>query len=143
MRNSTLLVGMIASSVVGLAVSAYLTYLSYMPQTSCPIGDYGFFSCNEVIWSEYSHFFGVAVAVLGLGWFIIATGLVLSVWRYPRFVLVLTMWSILGGLGVAAFVFVEVFLLGSICPLCTVAHVAGLALLGLSLVALRKHRNTS
>jgi uncharacterized membrane protein len=46
-------------------------------------------------------------------------------------------WSILGAVGVAAFVYTEIFLLGSICVLCTIAHLAGLAILALSIAAIR------
>ena len=35
------------------------------------------FSCAGVIWSEYADFYGVSVAMLGLGWFIIALGLII------------------------------------------------------------------
>jgi len=54
-----------------------MTYLSSTPPTVCPVGDYGVFSCAGVIWSEYADFYGVSVAMLGLGWFIIALGLII------------------------------------------------------------------
>jgi uncharacterized membrane protein len=123
--------------VVGLLMSAYLTYLSLMPPTSCPVGEFSIFSCNDVIYSEYAHFYGISVAVLGLGWFIIALGLIMIARRDSRFIRGIVLWSILGAAGVAGFVYTEIFLLGSICPLCTIAHVAGLAILGLSIASTR------
>lgn len=138
--KDALLWAMIASAVAGLFMSAYLTYLSFSPPTSCPIGDYGIFSCNEVIYSEYAHFYGVSVALLGLGWFVIALGLILLAWRDRRLMWGVVVWSLLGAVGVAGFAYTEVFLLGSVCPLCTIAHVTGLAILGLSIASVRTPR---
>ena len=130
---------MIAFAITGLLVSAYLTYLSLMPSTSCPIGILGFLSCNEVIYSTYSKFFGVSVALLGLGWFAIAFGLIVFAQRNQRLMFSVVAWSLLGAVGVVGFVYTEVFLIGSVCPLCTVAHIAGIAVLVLSVVGLRYH----
>ena len=137
MDRKSLFWAMNASAVVGLLVSAYLTYLSFTPPTSCIIGDVGIFSCNDVIYSRYAEFYGVSVAFLGFGWFIIAIGLLAFAWRNEKFMQAVVAWSLLGAGGVAAFVYTEVFLLGSICPLCTVAHIAGLVILALSIVATR------
>jgi len=127
-------------AMIGLAVSAYLAYLSSTPPASCPIGDFGILSCNEVLWSEYSHFFGISVALLGLGWFAIIMGLIALAWRNRRFVIGIVVWSLLGAFGVAAFVYTELFLLRSICPLCTIAHLCGLAILILSIATARSTR---
>ena len=129
--------------MVGLLVSVYLTFLSFSPPSSCPIGNFAFFSCNEVLWSKYSHFYGVSVALLGLIWFIIAAGLLMVAWRNERFVRIVFAWSMLGAAGVAAFVYTEIFLLGSICPFCTIAHLSGLAILALSAFALRRPLETA
>jgi len=128
--------------LVGLLVSAYLTFLSLSPPSSCPVGDFSIFSCDEVIWSEYSHFYGVSVALLGLIWFIIAAGLLALAWRNGRLIRIVVVWSLLGAAGVVAFVYTEIFLLGSICPLCTIAHLSGLTILALSILALRRPLDT-
>jgi uncharacterized membrane protein len=141
MNRSILFWAMIASAIAGLLVSAYLMYLSLIPPTSCPVGNFSFFSCNEVIYSAYSKFYGVSVALLGLGWFIIAFALiVLTRWDW-RFIRGVAAWSLLGTVGVAGFVYTEVFLIRSICPLCTIAHLAGIAILVLSILNVR-HRTT-
>lgn len=137
MNRNILVWAMMASALVGLVDSAYLTYLSFSPPTSCPVGDFSIFSCNEVIYSKYAYVYGVSVALLGLGWFIIAFGLILIARRDDRFMRGVVVWSLLGALGVAAFVYTEIFLLRSICPLCTIAHLAGLAILALSIAILR------
>jgi len=137
MNRNILVWAMMASALVGLVDSAYLTYLSFSPPTSCPVGDFSIFSCNEVIYSKYAYVYGVSVALLGLGWFIIAFGLILIARRDDRFMRGVVVWSLLGAVGVAAFVYTEIFLLRSICPLCTIAHLAGLAILALSIAILR------
>jgi len=142
MNRNALFYGMLGFAAVGLLVSAYLTYLSFTPPTSCPISSYGIFSCDEVIWSRYSHFYGLSVALLGLGWFIIVLLLLVLTWRDERFMRAVAAWSLLGAAGVAAFVYTEVFLLGSICPLCTIAHLSGLAILALSILSLRAPRKS-
>lgn len=138
--KDTLLWAMMVSAVAGLLMSAYLTYLSFSPPTSCPIGEYSIFSCNDVIYSQYAHFYGLSVALLGLGWFAIALGLIALLWRDGRLVWAVVVWSLLGAVGVAGFVYTEIFLLGSICPLCTIAHIFGLAILALSIAVLRTMR---
>jgi uncharacterized membrane protein len=137
MNRAFLFWAMIVSALVGLFMSAYLTYLTLMPPTSCPVGEYGIFSCNAVIYSQYAHVYGVSVAMLGLGWFIIALPLILVARRDARFIRAVVVWAMLGAVGVAGFVYTEVFLLGSVCPLCTIAHVAGLAILVLSIISMR------
>jgi uncharacterized membrane protein len=137
MNRNVLVWAMVASALVGLVDSVYLTYLSLSPPTSCPVGDFSIFSCNEVIYSQYAHIYGVSVALLGLGWFIIACGLIMVAWRDERFMRGVVVWSILGAVGVAGFVYTEIFLLGSICVLCTIAHIAGLAILALSIASMR------
>jgi uncharacterized membrane protein len=137
MNRNYLVWAMIVSALVGLADSAYLTYLSFNPPTSCPIGEFSVFSCNEVIYSQYAHIYGISVALLGLGWFVIALGLILIAWRNVRLNPVVVAWSLLGAVGVAGFVYTEIFLLASICPFCTIAHVAGLAILAFSIASLR------
>jgi uncharacterized membrane protein len=128
---------MIALALVGLIDSAYLAYVSLSPPTSCPVGEFSIFSCNEVIYSQYAHVYGISVAMLGLGWFILALALILVAWRNARFIYGVLVWSVLGAVGVAGFVYTEIFLLGSICLLCTIAHVMGLAILALSVAYIR------
>jgi len=134
---------MIAFATVGLFVSAYLTYLSSMPPTSCPLGSFSVFSCNEVIYSAYSKFYGISVALLGLGWFIIAFGLILLTKRDWHFIRAVMAWSLLGTVAVVAFIYTELFLIGSVCPLCTIAHVMGIAILVLSALGVRDRTATA
>jgi uncharacterized membrane protein len=137
MNRDYLVWAMMALALVGLMDSAYLAYLSLSPPTSCPVGEFSIFSCNEVIYSQYAHIYGISVAMLGLGWFILALALILVAWRNVRLIYGVLVWSVLGAVGVAGFVYTEIFLLGSICLLCTIAHVMGLAILALSVAYIR------
>jgi uncharacterized membrane protein len=137
MNRAFLFWAMIVSAIVGLFMSTYLTYLSLMPPTSCPVNEFSIFSCNEVIYSQYAHIYGVSVALLGLGWFIIALPMIILTRRDVRLIRAVVAWSLLGAVGVAGFLYTEIFLLGSICVLCTVAHIAGLAILVLAIVSMR------
>jgi uncharacterized membrane protein len=137
MNRNYLVWAMMASALAGLIDSAYLAYLSLSPPTSCPVGEFSIFSCNEVIYSQYAHVYGMSVAMLGLGWFILALALILIAWQSARFIYGVVVWSVLGAVGVAGFVYTEIFLLGSICLLCTIAHVMGLAILALSVAYIR------
>ena len=86
MNRNYLVWAMMALALAGLIDSAYLAYLSLSPPTSCPVGEFSIFSCNEVIYSQYAHVYGISVAVLGLGWFILALALILVAWRNARFI---------------------------------------------------------
>jgi len=132
---------MVGFAAAGLAVSGYLTYLSLVPPTSCGIDDFSIFSCDEVIWSQYSHFCGIPVALLGLAWFTLALGLIFLTWCNRELTFVLLAWTSIGVPGVAGFVYTEVFLLKSICLWCTVAHIFGIAVFSLSIAAIRIQRN--
>jgi uncharacterized membrane protein len=135
MRRNALFWGMAVFALTGLGVSAYLTYLSLTLPSSCPVDGFSIFSCDEVIWSRYSHFYGVSVAFLGLGWFAAAIGLLVLARQHERFLRGLVAWSLIGAVGVAGFVYTEVFLLGTVCLLCTLAHISGLAILALSIIS--------
>jgi len=85
-------------------------------------------------------FHGVSVALLGLGWFVIVSSLLLIAWRSEKYIRAVFAWSLLGACGVVAFVYTEIFLLGSICPLCTIAHLSGLGILASSIFCLQQRR---
>jgi uncharacterized membrane protein len=74
---------------------------------------------------------GIPVAALGLMWFAIATGLSVTSLMIPIKRIVLLTWAIIGVLTIPLFVYAE-FQLGTICLLCTLAHILGLTFLGLT-----------
>jgi uncharacterized membrane protein len=73
----------------------------------------------------------------GAAWFVVS--LVLSVFSLvkTRARTALFGWSVLGLLGVAYLAYLEVFVINSICVLCTVAHVLGILVFSASFIGLR------
>ena len=116
----------------GLALSLYLTYVSNLPY--CPLPTPG---CDQVITSPYSRILGVPVAALGALWFAVAATLSSIAWIKGRCGRALLAWCIAGMLGVAYLVYVEVALIGAVCLYCTMAHILGAGITGLSAAAIR------
>ncbi len=116
-------------SLAGLALSIYLTLPTPLPEF-CEIGTT--FSCTKVIESQYSRIMGVPVAAVGAAWFLIAAILSILGGAGALGPGPLLLWGVLGVAGALVLLLVEVFLVGSICLLCTFAHAAGAVILGLS-----------
>ncbi|WP_327009275.1 vitamin K epoxide reductase family protein [Dactylosporangium sp. NBC_01737] len=116
-------------SVLGLAVSVYLTIEHYSSSTTLACPDTGALNCLKVTTSEQSKLFGVPVAVLGLLYFAVMTGLSL-LWRSPRPEVRLGRLAFagVGVLFVAWLVYAELFTLDAICLWCTGVHVLAVGL---------------
>ncbi len=72
------------------------------------------------------------MALLGVVWFLITGLLSAVVEKDEKWLKYLLAWSAVGLLAVFVLVYVEIFLIGSICPLCTSAHVLEITILGLT-----------
>jgi uncharacterized membrane protein len=120
----------------GLVVSAYLTWSDLATSSDvCPIT--GPFECSLVTSSSYSRIGGIPVALLGAFWFIVASLLAVGVVNKTSWIKFLLAWSVLGMVGVAWLVYVELFLIASVCLLCTLTHSIGIAILILTLAIWR------
>jgi len=120
-------------SVLGLAVSAYLSYEHHTAATTLSCPNTGAINCLKVTTSSYSSFLGIPVSDLGLAFFVVMTVLCLpALWRSPaksvRAVRLAT-----AGTGVV-FVFylawAELYKINAICLWCTAVHVITAALFG-------------
>jgi uncharacterized membrane protein len=124
--------------VVGLAVSAYLTYEHFSASTSLACPETGAISCAKVTTSAYADVLGVPVALLGLLFFVGMTVLSLpAAWRSPspwpgraRLAGVTS-----GVLFVVYLVWAELFRIDAICLWCTVVHVVTVALFAVIVLA--------
>jgi uncharacterized membrane protein len=113
-------------SLVGLAVSAYLTYEHFSASTTLACPDTGTISCAKVTSSTYADVLGVPVALLGLLFFVGMTALTVpAAWRSPspwpsraRLAGVTT-----GVVFVVYLVWAELFRIDAICLWCTVVHI--------------------
>ena len=115
-------------AVLGLAVSAYLTFEHYSASTTLACPATTTFDCVKVTTSEWSSIAGVPVAVLGLVFFVVMTGLSLLPGRRAADLRVVA--AVVGALMVLWLVYVELFRVDSLCLWCTGVHVVTLALLG-------------
>jgi len=78
--------------------------------------------------------------MLGLAWFLVTMALSLGLLRNKKLAPALLAWSLVGLVGVVGLVYIELFLVGAICPVCTSAHLLGLGVLVLAVVIWRKQR---
>ncbi|MCX8200519.1 MAG: vitamin K epoxide reductase family protein [Candidatus Caldarchaeum sp.] len=108
-----------AASTAGMVLSIYLTLLP--PPQFCEISS--FLSCETVLSSPYAYFLGLPTAAYGVVWFAVASSGVLLAADRKAVAKFMTIWSFFGVAAVAVLVYVEFFLIGSLCILCTVAHV--------------------
>lgn len=115
---------LVVISVLGVAISLYIEYLSGQPV--CPVG---FEGCERVLLSPYSRLLGLSLAMMGASWFAVLLVLSLALFYRGKRVLsaVVFGWSLTSIPSVAALTMIEVFLVGSICLYCTVAHILGLS----------------
>ncbi|NYH93389.1 vitamin K epoxide reductase family protein [Actinopolymorpha rutila] len=113
--------------LVGLGLSAYLTYAHFTSASALACPDSGTVNCIRVTTSPQSMIFGVVpVAVAGLAYFIGMTALCLpAAWRSES---ALVRWARLAG-GVAGvamvcyLIYVELLVVGAVCLYCTAVHI--------------------
>jgi uncharacterized membrane protein len=118
-------------SVLGLLVSAYLTYEHLTDNATLACSVNGVVDCAKVTSSPWSGFLGVPVAPLGLVFFAVTLALCLpAAWRRAdrRLDAVRLAWVTVG-LGMALYlVWAELFRIHAICLWCTGVHVLTFAL---------------
>lgn len=118
-------------SVLGLAISAYLTVEHFSSSTSFACPESATINCVKVTTSQWSHVASVPVAVLGLVFFAGMTVLCSPfAWRVPTLDPLRVLGAIVGVLSALYLVWIELFRVDAICLWCTAVHVCALALLG-------------
>jgi len=108
-------------ALMGLAVSGYMLYIAITPEVIAVCGPVS--DCNSVQKSEYSHLFGIPIAVFG----VIAYMIILLVWSIVHYSaekvanlgrLVLLMLTLSGTLFSIYLTFLEPFVIGASCIWC-------------------------
>jgi len=117
--------------IVGLLVSAYLTYEHFTASTTLACPNTGAINCAKVTSSEYSRLAGIPVALLGLLFFAGMTLLCApQLWRsrspWPGRARLAA--ATVGLLFVFYLVWAELFRINAICLWCTVVHALTLVL---------------
>jgi uncharacterized membrane protein len=123
-------------SLLALAIASYLTVTHYTDPKALACPDTGIVNCALVTTSSWSVVLGVPLAVLGLVWAVVMTGLTVPwAWRSnagwidgARLVV-----SGAGAVMVLYLVYVELFRIGAICLWCTAMHVTAVCLFGVIL----------
>lgn len=133
-------------ALLAVLVSAYLAYTSLGHSTVAGCGGAGQGDCNEVLGTPWSRWLGIPVAVGGLACY--ASLLVLSLltgWRQPTAARwVPTLLVMLSAVAVGAglwFSALQLAIIHKICPYCIGVHLCGLAIGGLVLWSLLRHRS--
>lgn len=98
----------------GIALTIYLTYLTFEIKYSCPIY---LSSCEEVFKSEYSYLLGIPTSIYGIIGFI---GLLIFYLIKQKMFFII--WSFIGISFIIFLQYVQIFITG-ICFLCTISHV--------------------
>jgi uncharacterized membrane protein len=118
-------------SLIGLALSTYLTITHFEPG-ALVCSNSGFIDCAKVTTSAQSEILGIPVAILGLGNYVVMTGLN-SPWAWrsrhrwiheARFIL-----AIISMCFVLWLIYAELIIIGNICLFCTGVHITTFALL--------------
>lgn len=114
----------LALAVLGLAVSAYLTYEHFTGSTTLACSASGTVNCLKVTTSAQSRVVGVPVALLGLLFFAAIVPLMLPrLWADRRMSRLRIGAVAVGVVFVLYLVYAELFEIGNICLWCTAVHV--------------------
>lgn len=110
----------VAFAAIGAAVSAYLTWVHYSGSLALCVG---FGGCEAVQTSRFAMVGALPVAVIGLAGFVamLAVAILRLVRRDASLDLALFGMSLAGTLYVGYLTYLEVFVLGAICPWCVTA----------------------
>lgn len=132
-------IGSLVLCLLGLAVSAYLTVEHYSHGATLACPESATINCVKVTTSRYATFLGMPVAVLGLAYYVVMTGLCTPPAWAARAQLLPRVRLVAAGAGVVAVVYLiwaELFRLDAICLWCTGVHVITIVLFaGITLAA--------
>ena len=139
-RRSIPQVVMLAFSIVGIAISIYLTIVHYDSNVPLVCSSKGFVNCENVLTSPFAVIPGtkLPITIPGMLWFAVMGALTLLAWRWRpsdrRLLLAELGWSALGMLTVFYLVYAELVRLHNLCAWCTVLHVIIFTMLIISAV---------
>jgi uncharacterized membrane protein len=127
-------VGSFVLTLIGLAISIYLTIEHYSSSTSLACPNTGAINCAKVTTSSWSHVGPIPVALLGLLYFV-AMALLCSppAWRRRSLDSMRITGAAAGVASAVYLIWVELFRVNALCLWCTAVHACTLVLLGLVL----------
>ncbi|WP_254864071.1 vitamin K epoxide reductase family protein [Halovivax gelatinilyticus] len=131
-------------ATIGWLVTVVLTAIHLFALPAIP-ADAPVQGSIEVITSQWAYVLGVPLATLGGFYYLTTIGL--SLWwfdtRHPILIKVLTPITATGVLFSAYFVYLQLGVIGEICPFCMVSAAATVALFGLELAILKQSETPS
>ena len=118
--------------IIGVLLASYLTYLHYSHVDSpCDLSET--FQCSKVNRSEHAEFFGIPVALLGLGGYLLIAFMSLSIWKgfnLKKFKLnklinknTLFSFSLIAVAFSLYLTYAEIFLIKALCLLCIISQI--------------------
>lgn len=120
-------------SFMGLAVSAYLTYIHYQPEhLICSIKK----GCDIVNSSQYAAVFNIPVAAWGMFYYVVAA-LLFARGASTRWLLI---WTTIGVLSSSYLTYLEAFVIHAWCQWCVASGVITVLLFVLALIASRREK---
>ncbi|MDA8197306.1 MAG: vitamin K epoxide reductase family protein [Actinomycetota bacterium] len=127
--RSPLSIAIFALSIIGVLVSAYLTYAHFTEATVLACPETGIINCAKVTTSAQSHFLGMPVSVLGLVFYIAFAALNFPSLNRTRSLDNLRL-SMSGGsvIFILWLIYAELVLINNICLWCSVVHVVTLVI---------------
>ena len=139
-------VSSLALAMAAVGIASYLTVAHYSDPAALACPDTGIVNCALVTTSSWSVVLGVPLAVVGLVWAVVMTGLTLPrAWRSEA------AWIdrarlVVSGAGAAMVLYlvdVELFRIGAICLWCTAMHVTAVCLFGVVLAGRAASRDAA
>jgi uncharacterized membrane protein len=145
MRAESAHAALLVVIVAGLALAGFATYETFVPAAAgiCSINQ--FVSCSAVDKSGHTSTLGVPDWAVGLGGFLVLLGLDVPLYRTWRRDLLKAV-VVVSGLGLVAsayFAYVELAVIGALCPVCFSTYVADAAAFALSFWLLRSSSSAS
>ncbi len=134
----------LALVIIGISLSSYLIYFHYEARAGlsswCNLNDK--INCTNTILSSYSEIEGIPLGVFGIIWFSVSGLLYNNKLKFSKNIGVnapfyLFIWTGIGIASVAYLVYVELFVVDSICLLCTATHITGVSIFVLSYLSVR------
>lgn len=128
---------LIVLAIIGLIDSVYLTWVKYTDQYALcgPIGN-----CESVNTSQYSEIFGIPIALLGAGAYLVIIVLLLvesrNEFMHEYSSLLVFGISLIGVLYSIYLTYIEIAVLRAICPYCVISAIVLVLLLVLSTIRL-------
>jgi uncharacterized membrane protein len=133
---------LLALIILGLGFSLYsmAESLNSSVQTTCSVTST--VNCGNVSNSSYSHFGPVPAWSVGVGGFVLllVLGILLMRTYDVRYLQLIVIFAVIG-VGFACYFICTEIIIGSICPVCTGAHISGMAVLLVSVQLLRMRRD--